>query len=86
MAYACKIPQHIIVQMAMGTVSKGAREGAVYPGAAPITLIDGERLLDLLVEHGIGVKKRPVEIWEVDETFFKENYPGIEVNDEQLEK
>ena len=66
----------------LGTVSKGAREGAVYPGAAPITLIDGERLLDLLVEHDVGVKKKPIKLWEVDQAFFEENYPDIEVSGE----
>ncbi len=64
----------------LGTVSKGAREGAVFPGAAPITLIDGERLIDLLVEHSIGVKKRSVEVWDVDQKFFDENYPGLNEN------
>lgn len=32
--------------------------------AAPITLIDGEKLLDLLIEYEIGVTKRQVEYWE----------------------
>lgn len=30
----------------------------------PITLIDGEKLLDLLIENGIGVSKRPLEYLE----------------------
>jgi len=32
--------------------------------AVPITLTDGEKLLDLLIEYEIGVTKRQVEYWE----------------------
>ena len=35
-------------------------------GAAPITLIDGQKLVELLIKHGIGVRKRSVELLEVD--------------------
>ena len=50
--------------------SKGTTEAAFEPGAAPITLINGERLIDLLMEHGIGVKKKVLESWEVDADAF----------------
>ncbi len=46
--------------------SKGTREAAFEPGAAPITLIDGETLIQLLIDHGIGVRKRKLELWELD--------------------
>ena len=46
--------------------SRGASEAAFATGAAPITLIDGERMVDLLVEYGIGVRKRVIELIEVD--------------------
>ena len=46
--------------------SKGTQDAAFATGAAPITLVDGEKLLDLLIEHGIGVRKRTVELLEVD--------------------
>lgn len=39
---------------------------AFAKGVAPITLIDGKRLLDLLIEHEIGVRKRDIEILEFD--------------------
>lgn len=35
-------------------------------------MIDGEKLLDLLIGHGIGIKKRPVELWEVDAAALEE--------------
>lgn len=44
--------------------SKGVEEAAFERGAAPITLIDGDKLLDLLFENQIGVTKRQVEYWE----------------------
>ena len=46
--------------------AKGAREATLEPGTAPVTLIDGEKLLDLLIEHGIGVRKRMVGFLELD--------------------
>jgi len=57
----------------LGGFSKGCTEAAIYPGAAPITLIDGEILLDMLIDNGIGVRKSSVEIYEVDEGFFVES-------------
>jgi restriction system protein len=49
-----------------GRFSKGTQEAAFERGAAPITLIDGEKLLDLLIEHQIGVSKKAVEYFEFD--------------------
>ena len=50
--------------------SKGARDAAFEAGAAPITLIDGNTLVDLLLRHEIGVIKKPVEVWELDASPF----------------
>ena len=49
-----------------GGFSKNAQDIAFVPGAAPITLIDGERLLDLLIEHNIGIRRREIRILEFD--------------------
>ena len=46
--------------------SKGTQDAAFATGTAPITLVDGEKLVDLLIEHGIGVRKRTIELLEVD--------------------
>ena len=35
-----------------------------------IGLIDGERLLDLIFEHNLGVVARPATLYELDETVF----------------
>lgn len=50
-----------------GGYSKGTIDAAFEPGAAPITLIDGNKLIDLLIEHGIGVSKQNIEYFEFDQ-------------------
>ena len=47
--------------------AKGAQDAAIEMGAAPITLIDGDKLLDLLIKHGIGVRTKAIELLELDE-------------------
>ena len=50
-----------------GGFTKGAQDTAFVPNVPPITLIDGERLLDLLIEHNIGIRRREIKILEFDE-------------------
>ncbi len=50
-----------------GGYSKAAINAAFEKGVAPITLIDGERLLDLLMEKDIGISRKKVEFLEFDE-------------------
>ena len=49
-----------------GGFASSAQESAFAPNVAPVTLIDGERLLDLLIEHDIGVRRREIRILEFD--------------------
>lgn len=49
-----------------GGFTKGTKAAAFLQGAPPITLIDGERLLDLLIEHDIGIRRREIRILEFD--------------------
>lgn len=46
--------------------TKQAKDSAFVPGAAPITLIDGETLLDLLIKHDIGISRREIRVMEFD--------------------
>lgn len=55
----------------LGNFSKGCTEVALFSGAAPIGLINGEKLLELLVEHEIGIQKRPATLYELDESYFE---------------
>ncbi|MGR5165393.1 restriction endonuclease [Vibrio owensii] len=69
------LPYHDAIRgtlITLGRFSEGAKEGALFPNAAPITLIDGERLLDLLIDSEIGMKKRRVEAHEIDLSLFDE--------------
>lgn len=65
-----------------GRFSKGTQEAAFERGAAPITLIDGEKLLDLLMERQIGVAKKTVEYFDFDSAklaqFSTDQVPTVE--------
>lgn len=52
--------------MTTSVFTKQAEEHATAPGYKPIDLIDGERLVELLQEHRLGI----MELTVVDEHFF----------------
>lgn len=58
--------------------SKGAIAEAEAPGKAPISLIDGQRLVELLIEHEIGVIKEQHEVHTLDEEWWGEVTGEIE--------
>lgn len=58
-----------------GGFAKKCAESALFPGAAPIGLINGEKLLDLLIEHKIGIYEQRVVIYEVDDEIFLDGDP-----------
>jgi restriction system protein len=69
------LPYHRAIRgtiITIGTFSKGCTEAALFPGAAPITLIDGERLLDLLESHEVGIQRKPATLFELDEAYLQE--------------
>ncbi len=47
-------PAAAAILVATGQILSGAREEATVPGAAPVTLIDGNRLAQLCEELGVG--------------------------------
>jgi restriction system protein len=68
------LPYHKAIRgtlITLGSFSKGCTEAALFPGAAPIGLIDGDKLLELLIEHEIGIQKRPATLYELDEGYFE---------------
>jgi restriction system protein len=73
----------------IGDFGKGAKDSAFELGAAPITLINGDTLIDLLIQHEIGVKKKVVDYFEVDEKVFQavpeEEVEAAEDQDEQAQ-
>jgi restriction system protein len=62
----------------LGTFAKGCIDSALLQRAAPITLIDGDILIDFLVEHEIGIKKKSTDVFELD----KEAFAGTPVSEE----
>ena len=52
-----------------GTFTKAAREEASKSGKQQIDLIDGEELINMLIEYRLGVYEKTV--YEVDKTFFE---------------
>jgi restriction system protein len=58
-----------------GDYGKGARDAAFEMGAAPITLINGDTLIDLLIQHEIGAKKKTLDYYELDESAFQQEAP-----------
>ena len=52
--------------MTLSDFSTGCKEAAAFPGAVPITLINGEKLLGLLIDNGIGIKTDEVKLYELD--------------------
>lgn len=53
--------------------SKGAKDAAFEKGAGPITLINGEKLIDLLVETQIAVKTKLIDTFVIDNEYFSES-------------
>jgi len=55
-----------------GGFTKQAKDIAIVPNAAPITLIDGERLIDYLIEYDIGVRRQEYSVLEFDQASLSE--------------
>lgn len=53
-----------------GTFSADAQREAVRDGATPIELVDGEQILDMMEELEIGLRKKPIIVYEIDRKFF----------------
>lgn len=50
--------------------SRDAMEASYKKGAITILLLDGPAIADLLVERGLGVRKLPLYLFDIDEEFF----------------
>lgn len=60
----------------LGKFAKGALDASIITNAPPITLIDGERLIELCTQNEVGVKIRSIPMIELDEGFFSTNFPS----------
>lgn len=46
------------------TFTKAAQQESIKMGAAPVILFEGEQIVDIMIEKGVGIKRRPVEVYE----------------------
>jgi len=70
------LPYHRAIRgtiITLGKFAQGCKDAALFPGAAPITLIDGDKLIELMLKHEVAIKKRPQALVEIDETYFIES-------------
>jgi len=56
----------------LGKFAKGCKEAALHPGAMPVTLIDGNKLFEILKDHEVGVRKSEMFLIDIDESFFNQ--------------
>jgi restriction system protein len=49
-----------------------ARQDSIRAGCIPIVLVDGDAVLNLMVEHRIGIVSQPLNVPMIDEDFFVE--------------
>ncbi len=95
--HQANIPRHVVDQLrgalpyhnairgtiiTTGDFANSCAKAAIFQGAAPISLIDGERLLDLLFEHRIGVQDRSATLYVLDDTYFE---PSLEAEEGESE-
>lgn len=75
------LPYHSAIRGTLITTGRFAgncEKAALHPGAAPITLIDGDRLLELLIENNVGIRRSSaVELLDVDLQLFDELEEGL---------
>lgn len=50
--------------------AQGAKDAALEKGVAPITLINGEKLIDMLIEKNLGIKNHTITYFTVDNEYF----------------
>jgi restriction system protein len=55
------------------TFSNDARQASIRDGAVPIFLFDGHEIIQIMIDKGLGVGRRPIEIYEDRlETLFEQ--------------
>lgn len=45
---------------------------SVRPGSVPIVMINGNKIVEVMLEKGLGVRTEPLTIEMLDEGFFSE--------------
>jgi restriction system protein len=55
------------------TFTKAAQGESIKMGAAPVVLFGGDQIVEIMIEKGIGIRRRPVEVYEdqIEQLFEK---------------
>lgn len=55
------------------TFTKAAQGESIKMGAAPVVLFEGQQIVEIMIQKGIGVTRRPVEVYEdqIEQLFEK---------------
>jgi restriction system protein len=46
------------------TFSRPAQKESIQAGAVSVILFEGEQIVDIMIDKGIGIKRRPIELYE----------------------
>lgn len=74
----------LAVVLTTGECTRDAKSEANSPGLAPVMLYGGEALADALVEAGLGVTRRIIEVPEYDDEFFSAIGAGENLAEEEV--
>lgn len=69
---ALKTHEHGIIIITTSGFSSGAIKEATLAGTTPISLVDGEQLIRLLIEHNIGINATSLKVLSIDEEWWGE--------------
>ena len=61
------------VFMTTSRFTRDAKQASYKKGAITVLLLDGPAIADLLVERGLGVKRQPLYLYDLDNEFFDIN-------------
>ena len=50
--------------------SDEAKKVSSIPGAVPVVLINGDRIVSIMLDKGLGVRQEPLTVTRIDEEFF----------------
>jgi HJR/Mrr/RecB family endonuclease len=64
---------------------KSAIEEGKAPNKMPVSLVNGDKLIELLIKHGVGIKKDQLTILSIDNQYF-ENEPNTNDKKQDAEK
>ena len=81
------LPLHKAIRgtlISLGSFSSGCKEAAIFDGAPPIGLIDGDHLLELLFQYKVGVKEITAKLYEIHEDYFKESSDEVQEQDDVI--